>query len=209
MSPGRAYRLWRGAGLQIPRKRPRRRIASQAPRPSAPSGPNQVWAYDFVFDQCANGQQLKCLTVIDEYTREALAIHVSGTIRSTTVIEVLSRLMSEQGVPAVLRSDNGPEFVSLALLRWVTSSGLGLSWIDPGKPWQNGKNESFNGRFRDECLNTEWFRSRQEATVIIEAWRKKYNRIRPHSSLNYKTPLEFKNNYSKPNNMAAANLLML
>lgn len=191
MSADRTYRLWRKAGLQVPRKRPRRRVAASRPRPQAPTMANQVWAYDFVFDACANGQQLKCLTVVDEYTRECLAIDVAGSIRSHRVIEVLSQLMSIRGAPQVLRSDNGPEFVSRKLLRWVTQSNLGLALIDPGKPWQNGTTESFNGKFRDECLSMEWFRSRSEAKVMIEVWRQHYNAVRPHSSLGKLTPLEF------------------
>lgn len=192
MGPGRAHRLWRSANLQVPKKRPRRRVANARPRPKAPSGPNQVWAYDFVFDTCANGQKLKCLTVVDEYTREALAIDVAGTIRSGRVIDVLSRLVSVRGVPKYLRSDNGPEFVSRAILRWITDSGIETALNDPGKPWQNGTDESFNGKFRDECLNMEWFRSRAEAVAVIEAWRQHYNEIRPHSSLSYLTPNAFK-----------------
>lgn len=152
---------------------------------------NQVWAYDFVFDACANGQQLKCLTVIDEFTRESLAIDVSGSIRSGRVIEVLSRLISERGEPAVLRSDNGPEFVSKALLRWAVTNRLETALIEPGKPWQNGTNESFNGKFRDECLSMEWFRTRNEAKVVIEEWRRHYNEVRPHSSLGQQTPAAF------------------
>jgi putative transposase len=191
MSPGRAYRLWRAAGLQVPRKRPRKRVAAGRPRPQAPCGPNQVWSYDFVFDHCANGQQLKCLTVTDEFTKEGLAIDVDGRIRSPRVIEVLSRLVSERGAPMFLRSDNGPEFVSKALLSWIVAQGIGTALIEPGKPWQNGVTESFNGKFRDECLSLEWFRSRVEAKVIIEAWRRHYNEVRPHSSLDYLTPNEF------------------
>jgi putative transposase len=191
MSPGRAHRLWRRARLQVPRKRPRKRIASARPRPQPPSGANQVWAYDFVFDRCANGQQLKCLTVGDEWTKEGLAIEVDGRIRSGRVIEVLSRLIAERGAPLYLRSDNGPEFVSNAVLKWLVEHGIGTALIDPGKPWQNGVNESFNGKFRDECLSLEWFRSRAEAKVLIEAWRRHYNQIRPHSSLDYLTPNEF------------------
>ena len=122
MSPGRAYRLWRLARLQVPRKRGRKRVAASRPRPQAPSAANQVWSYDFVFDHCANGQQLKCLTVTDEFTKEGLAIDVDARIRSPRVIEVLSRLVSERGAPAFLRSDNGPEFVSRALLRWITQA---------------------------------------------------------------------------------------
>jgi putative transposase len=191
MSPGRAHRLWRAARLQVPRRRPKKRIAAARPRPQAPCGPNQVWSYDFVFDHCANGQQLKCLTVTDEFTKEGLAIEVDGRIRSARVIEVLSRLVSARGVPTFLRSDNGPEFVSKALLSWIVAQDVGMALIDPGKPWQNGVTESFNGKFRDECLSLEWFRSRAEAKVIIEAWRRHYNEVRPHSSLDYLTPNEF------------------
>jgi putative transposase len=191
MSPDRAHRVWQQSGLQVPRKRPRRRVASGRPRPLAPTGVNQVWAYDFVFDACANGQQLKCLTIVDEFTRECLAIDVAGSIRSGRVIDVLSRLMSERGVPRVLRSDNGPEFVSKAILRWALDCGLDSALIDPGKPWQNGTNESFNGKFRDECLAMEWFRSRAEAKVMIEIWRRHYNDVRPHSSLGKQTPSAF------------------
>ena len=117
MSPGKAHRLWKRSGLQVPRKRPRRRPSAARPRPQAPMRANQVWAYDFVFDAGANGQQLKCLTVVDEYTRESLAIAVSGSIRSGRVIDVLARVIRERGEPVVLRSDNGPEFVSKAVLR--------------------------------------------------------------------------------------------
>ena len=191
MSPDRAHRLWKHAALQVPRKRPRRRVASTRPRPLAPTEANQVWAYDFVFDACANGQQLKCLTIVDEYTRECLAIDVAGSIRSGRVIDVLSRLMSERGIPRVLRSDNGPEFVSKAILKWALQCGLDTALIDPGKPWQNGTNESFNGKFRDECLAMEWFRSRTEAKVVIEIWRQHYNDVRPHSSLGQLTPSAF------------------
>lgn len=191
MSFGRAHRLWRQAKLQVPRKRPRKRIATGRPRPKAPTGANQVWSYDFVFDWCANGQQLKCLTVTDEWTKEGLAIEVDGRIRSGRVIEVLARLVSERGAPLYLRSDNGPEFVSRALLKWIVDHGIKTALIDPGKPWQNGATESFNGKFRDECLSLEWFRSRAEATVVIETWRQHFNTVRPHSSLGYLTPTEF------------------
>jgi putative transposase len=148
MSFGRAHRLWRRAQLQVPRKRPRKRIATGRPRPNSPTGANQVWSYDFVFDACANGQQLKCLTVTDEWTKEGLAIEVDGCIRSVRVIEVLTRLVSERGAPLYLRSDNGPEFVSRALLKWIVDQGITTALIDPGKPWQNGIAESFNGKFR-------------------------------------------------------------
>ncbi len=161
---------------------------------------NAVWSYDFVHDKCANGQTLKCLTVVDEHTRECLAIEVSSKIRSQEVICALSKLMSSHGIPRYLRSDNGPEFVSKALITWAESARIDIALIEPGKPWQNGLNESFNGKFRDECLSAEWFRNRTEAKVVIEDWRKHYNTIRPHSSLNYCTPFEFKNSNSAPNN---------
>ena len=192
MSPDRTHRLWRQAALQVPRRRPRRRVATGRPRPRPPSGANQVWAYDFVFDTCANGQQLKCLTVIDEWPRESLAIDVAGGLRSGRVIEVLAQLVSVHGAPRYLRSDNGPEFVACAILRWLHEAGIETALIDPGKPWQNGADESFNGKFRDEYLTLNWFRNRVDAKVGIEQWRHHYNDVRPHSSLGYLTPLEFK-----------------
>ena len=191
MSADRAHRIWRRAGLQVPRRRPRRRIATGRPRPLAPSGANQVWAYDFVFDACANGQTLKCLTVVDEFTRECLAIDVGGSIRSGRVMEVLSKLVSVRGAPRYLRSDNGSEFISRAILRWLADEKIETALIDPGKPWQNGSNESFNGKFRDECLGMQWFQNRTEARVVIEAWRREYNTVRPHSSLGDLTPAAF------------------
>ena len=192
MSADRAHRLWRQAALQVPRRRPRRRVATGRPRPVPAAGANQVWAYDFVFDTCANGQQLKCLTVIDEWTRECLAIDVAGGIRSGRVIEVLTQLVSVHGTPRYLRSDNGPEFVACAILRWLQAAEIETALIDPGKPWQNGADESFNGKLRDEFLTLQWFRNRLDAKVGIEQWRRHYNEVRPHSSLAYLTPAEFK-----------------
>ena len=191
MSKNKCDRLWAKAGLQVPKKRRRKRITPSQPAMAA-TRRNAVWCYDFVHDVCANGQKIKCLTVVDEFTCECLAIEVSSSIRSKKVIETLERLISLHGAPKQLRSDNGPEFVSCALLEWVKNEKLELILIDPGKPWQNGKNESFNGKFRDECLSMEWFRHRMEAKVVIEDWRIHYNNIRPHSSLGYKTPMEFR-----------------
>ncbi len=188
----RMFRLWRRAKLQVPRKRPRRRVAASRPRPLPAKGANQVWAYDFVFDACTNGHGLKCLVITDEWTHEALAIDVQGSIRSKRVIDVLARLVSEHGAPRYLRSDNGPEFVSRAILEWLSDAGIETAFIDPGKPWQNGTAESLNGKFRDECLSMEWFRNRTEAKVVIETWRRHYNEDRPHSSLGYRTPSTFK-----------------
>jgi putative transposase len=209
MSPDRAYRLWRHAGLQLPKRRPRRRIATNRPRPLPPQAPNHVWAYDFVFDSCANDQQLKCLTVVDEFTAECLAIDVAGSIRSKRVIEVLARLISVHGAPAALRSDNGPEFVSNAILQWLSDTHIDTALIDPGKPWQNGVSESFNGKFRDECLSMEWFQNRPEARVVIEQWRRHYNHERPHSRHDYLTPVEFKALYLSLNQDAISKLSMV
>lgn len=153
LSWSRTHRLWRQAGLLVPKKRPRRRIATGCPRPFSPFKANAVWAYDFVFDTTAEGQQIKCLTVIDEYTRECLAIDVAGSIRSRRVVEVLTKLVSIHGAPLFMRSDNGPEFVSRAILEWISQSGIATALSDPGKPWQNGTDESFNGKLRDECLS--------------------------------------------------------
>jgi putative transposase len=186
------YRLWRQEGLQVPKKRPRRGVAASRPRPLAPTAINHVWAYDFVFDTCADGRSLKCLTVIDEFTRECLTIDVAGGIRSGRVIEVLAQLVSVHGAPRHLRSDNGPEFVARAILRWLHTAQIETALIDPGKPWQNGTNESFNGTFRDQHLSLQWFRNRPEARVSIEQWRQHYNEVRPHSSLGYLTPSAFK-----------------
>lgn len=195
LSHDHSYRLWKKARLQVPKKRSRKRIATGRPRPNTPSSANEVWAYDFVFDACADGRQVKCLTVIDEWTRECLAIDVGASIRSGRVIDVLSRLVSVRGAPRYLRSDNGPEFVSGAVLTWLTKVGIDTAHIDPGKPWQNGANESFNDKFRNECLSLEWFRNRTEAKLVIEAWRKHYNNVRPHSSIGDLTPSEFRRKY--------------
>lgn len=202
MSVERVHRLWRRAGLQVPRKKPRKRIAASRPRPAGPDGPNQVWAIDFVFDTCADGRSLKCLTVIDEWTRECLAIDVAAGIRGGRVAEVLSRLVSVRGAPRHLRCDNGPEFISKALVKWRGEQGVETAFIDPGKPWQNGRNESFNGRFRDECLSMEWFRTRVEARSLIETWRRHYNDRRPHSRLGGLTPTEFSRKHAKSTSTA-------
>jgi putative transposase len=156
-----------------------------------------VWSYDFVYDSCANGQRLKILTVTDEFTRASLAIEVATRLRARGVIAVLEQLMRERGAPTALRSDNGPEFVAQAVQRWLQARQVQTLYIQPGSPWQNGYGESFNGRLRDECLNLEWFRTLAEAKVVIEAWRRRYNEERPHSSLGYETPHEFRRAYEQ------------
>jgi putative transposase len=143
--------------------------------------------------------------VIDEYTRECLAIDAAGSIRSGRVIELLAKLVSLRGAPSYIRSDNGPEFVSRAILRWLRDEQIETALIDPGKPWQNGSNESFNGKLRDECLGLHWFRNRVEAKVLIEDWRREYNEVRPHSSLGKLTPTEFARSQSTSKILGTAN----
>lgn len=187
----RVYRLWKQAGLAL-KGRVRRRRRRPSVMPFQAQYPGHVWTYDFMHDACMNGRKLKLLTVVDEYTREALAIEVAATLPSRQVKAVLSRLFRQHGKPQFLRSDNGPEFLAKLLRTWLGEQAIGTLYIEPGCPWQNGKGESFNGRFRDECLNAEVFRNLSEAKVRIEQWRHEYNTERPHSSLGYRTPDEFK-----------------
>jgi putative transposase len=167
----RVQRVWCAAHVQVPQRKPRRRIQNRVVRPLAPTQANQVWAYDFIHDRCATGQKLKLLTVVDEWTRECLAIEVDGRLTASRVIQVLGQLIQRYGAPRYLRSDNGPEFIAQAIRTWLSQKGIQTSYIDAGKPWQNGTNESFNGKLRDECLNVEWFRHRTEARILIEQWR--------------------------------------
>jgi putative transposase len=188
----RVHRLWKQAQLSLPLRRPRkRRVEGSRLSCSQALYPNHVWTYDFVFDRCANGQQVKLLTVVDEHTRESLAICAATSIRSKAVIETLSRLAVERRAPLYLRSDNGSEFVATRVKEWLKAKGIQTLYIEPGSPWQNARGESFNGRLRDECLNVEWFKNLREAEAVIESWRRHYNQARPHSSLDYRTPSEF------------------
>ena len=188
----RVARVWRKAGLSLPRRRPRKRYHKAQPvMINQATRPNEVWTYDFVHDWCVTGQRLKILTVVDEYTRECLATETRTSIKSSAVLAVLERLLLERGAPRFLRSDNGSEFIAGRVKGWLAQRQIKTLYIEPGSPWQNAKGESFNGRLRDECLNMEWFRSVREAQVVIEAWRKAYNAERPHSSLKYQTPMEF------------------
>lgn len=189
----RVYRLWKQEKLSLPRRRPskRRARATLGIVPKAGRA-NQIWTYDFVFDQSLSGKSLKMLTLIDEYTRECLAVEVGVSIRSERVRQILEKVCANKGKPELVRSDNGSEFIGKAVSGWLEKNGVKPLFIEPGKPWQNGKGESFNGKLRDECLNREWFSSVKEAQVVIEGWRKFYNEERPHSSLEYLTPSEFK-----------------
>jgi len=186
------YRLYREEGLVMRRKRHRRSAQRQAAPALAPaSRANQRWAMDFVSDTLANGRRFRVLTVVDEYTRECPIVEVDTSLPGLRVIRALERLATQRGLPQEVRVDNGPEFVCRAVRAWCESQHILLRYIDPGKPMQNGHAESFNGRFRDECLNANWFLSLGDARRAIESWRLDYNGNRPHSSLDYRTPNEY------------------
>ena len=194
----RVSRVYGELGLSLRLKRRQKRSAAvRAPMP-APTKPNQVWSMDFVHDRLASNRGFKSLTVIDECSRECLAIEVDFGISGERVIRVLNRLIELRGKPEAIRSDNGPEFAGNALDAWAYATGVKLDFIQPGKPTQNGYCESFNGRFREECLNDNQFQTLVEAQVVIEAWRTDYNNERPHSSLNGLTPSEFAAKLNSP-----------
>ena len=184
----RVYRLYREQGLAVRRKGRRRRCEAPRPVREAITAPNQRWSLDFVSDTLANGRVFRCLTVLDEFTRESLAIEVAHSIPSLRVVQVLELLREERGLPDVLISDNGSEFTSRAFDAWAYARGVKHEFIQPGKPIQNAFIESFNGSFRDECLNLHWFESLGAAKHEIEAWREDYNQVRPHSSLRDLSP---------------------
>ena len=189
----RVYRLWKQLDLSLPLKRPSKSRAKVVIgiTPKAEKA-NQVWTYDFVFDQSLSGKSLKMLTLIDECTRECLAVEVGVSIKSERVRQILQRVCADKGKPELIRSDNGSEFIGKSVGDWLGQNGIKALLIEPGKPWQNVKGESFNGKLRDECLSREWFSSVKEAQAVIESWRKFYNEERPHSSLGYLTSVEFK-----------------
>lgn len=187
----RVHRWWKKLKLQLGRKRPKRQRHNVQMITPAATRPNQVWTYDFVFDQVVSGRKLKMLTLVDECTRECLAVEVASSITAIGVRRVLERVCGERGFPAMIRSDNGSEFIAEATREWLAANNIAAVFIAPGKPWQNGKCESFNGKLRDELLSQRWFSSTWEARVVIESWRKFYNTERPHSSLQYRTPAEF------------------
>lgn len=189
----RIRRLWRQEGLRVPQRRKKKRLTGigVAVGAMSPIRPNVIWAMDFQFDTTADGRTLKMLNVIDEFTREALAIHVDRRIDADGVVAVLDRLALQHGAPAYVRFDNGPEFVAQAVNDWCRFNSAGSLFIDPGSPWQNAWVESFNGRLRDELLNLWHFDSLLEARVITEEWRRDYNTNRPHSAHGELTPTEF------------------
>lgn len=187
----RVRRVWRQHHLQVKRISRSRSARSRSPRPEA-THPGHIWAYDFVEDALASGTTFKVLTVMDEFTREGLALEVAVTTSAERVIGVLSALFAQHGAPTYLRSDNGAEFVAQAVQLWLVDCGVQTLYIEPGKPWQNGKEERFNGTVRDECLNRFVFGSLAEACVRLTCFRHEYNSERPHSSLGYLTPQAFR-----------------
>ena len=186
----RVRRLWRQLGLNLPRRRPRRRRCGTDMRVLGATQANSVWSYDFVHDRLATQRTIRLLCVLDEHTRECLAIEVARSLTSRDVILTLTRLMRLYGKPQFIRSDQGEEFTAAAVMRWLRDQQVGPHFIPPGKPWHNGFVESFNGKLRDECLNREWFRDLREARLLIESWRQFYNHQRPHSALGYRPPAQ-------------------
>jgi transposase InsO family protein len=187
----RVERIWRQEGLKVPQRQPKRRrlwLNDGSCIRLRPEHKDHVWSYDFMVDRTADGRPFRILTIIDEYTRECLAILVDRRITSQDVIDKLYQLFVSRGVPEHIRSDNGPEFTARAIRRWLNRLGVKTLFIERGSPWENGYIESFNGKLRDELLNREVFTTLTEARILIEGWRKEYNQERPHSALKYRPP---------------------
>jgi len=201
----RVYRLWRQQGLKVPRKqRKKRRLGhsgnSCVRRPAQHK--DHVWTWDFLHDRTSDGRPLKWLTLIDEYTRECLALEVDRGMTAKAVKTVLAGVVQQRGAPVHIRSDNGSEFIASAIRTWMATAGLETLYIAPGAPWENGYAESFNSKVRDELLNAEEFGSVLEAKVLAKEWRHEYNHVRPHSSLGYRTPAEFGEMCPRPDSAA-------
>lgn len=187
----RFYRMYRAAGLQVrARKKRHARYIRGTPAPAV-TRPNERWSMDFVHDTLANGRKIRLFTIIDDFTSESLAIEIDSSLPTRRVIRTIESIAEARGFPETLKFDNGPEFSSLAMLRWGAERDIKLHFIAPGKPTQNGKIESFNGRLRDELLNEHWFLTLDQMRATVESWRVRYNTHRPHGSLNYLTPAEF------------------
>lgn len=187
----RVERLWRREGLKVPQKQPKRGrlwLNDGSCMRLCAEYPNHVWSYDFVHHRTDDGRAFRTLNLLDEHSRECLAIRVERKLNSIDVIDVLTDQFILRGVPAYIRSDNGPEFIAQAVRDWIATAGARTAYIEPGSPWENGYVESFNARLRDELLNGEIFYSLKEAQIIIEKWRQHYNTRRPHSALGYKPP---------------------
>jgi putative transposase len=187
---GRVHRITKALKLQVPRRQ-RKRFVSGKPGQSEVTRPNQRWGMDFVSDSLADGRSFRALAIVDHYTRECPVIEVDLSLPGARVVRVLEQVAEERGLPDAIRVDHGPEFVCAAVRTWCEQKKVRLEYIEPGKPMQNGHVESFNGKFRDECLNTHWFATLRQARSIIENWRTDYNELRPHSALGYATPKEF------------------
>ena len=191
ISQSRVERIWKQEGLKVPQKQPKRGrlwLNDGSCVRLRPLHKNHVWSWDFVMDRTDDGRVIKILTLIDEYTKEALAIYPARRIRANDVIDLFADVMVERGVPEYIRSDNGPEMIAKVLRNWLARVGTKTAFIMPGSPWENGYCESFNGKLRNELLDGEIFYTLREAQVIIEQWRWHYNRIRPHSALGYRPP---------------------
>jgi len=187
----RVERIWRLERLKVPQRQPKRGrlwLADGSCLRLRPERANHVWAYDFVEDRTRDGRKFRMLCVVDEFTREALAIRVGRRLTSSDVIDVLADLFLAHGTPAHIRSDQGPEFIAEAVKAWIAGVGARTAYIEKASPWENGYVESFNGKLRDELLNGEVFNTLREAQVLSEAWRRHYNRVRPHSALGYRPP---------------------
>ncbi len=187
----RVERIWRQEGLKVPKKQPKRArmwLNDGSCIRLRPEHKDHVWSYDFVIARTSDGRPFKMLTILDEYTRECLAILVERRITSEDVIDQLFNLFVFRGIPEHIRSDNGPEFTAKAIRKWLARMGVKTLFIEPGSPWENGYIESFNGKLRDELLNREIFTTLTEAKVLITGWRKEYNQVRPHSAKGYKPP---------------------
>ncbi len=183
--------LWRQEGLKVPSRQPKRKrlwLTDGSCVRLRPTHRNHVWSYDFLHERTEDGRAFRLLTILDEYTRECLAMDVARRMSHLDVMDRLAELFIERGVPECLRSDNGSEFTAQAIRDWLMALGVRTLYIEPGSPWENGYVESFNGKLRDELLNREVFETLGEAQVLIERWRREYNRIRPHSALAYRPP---------------------
>jgi putative transposase len=189
------HRLWKRATLQVRKVTRQRGSARTASVPGQALHPGHVWTYDFLHDHCLHGMPLKVLTVMDEFTREGLAIEVATSLPAQRVLTVLERLVVTHGRPQFIRSDNGPEFIALAVRGWLVQHHMRTLYIDPGCPWQNGFGERCNGTVRDECLNMHVFHPVAEARIVLAPYHRQYNEERPHSSLGYRTPAEFKRDW--------------
>ena len=190
----RIYRLWKREGYKVPQVQHKKRRLGTSENGCArfrPEYPNHIWAWDFIFDRDERCRSLKWLTVIDEFTRECLELLPARHLTSLDVIDRLIVLMNHKGVPAHIRSDNGPEFIAKAIRNWLTRAGVGTLYVEPGAPWENGYAEAFQSRLRDELLNAESFANLREAQALARIWKRDYNEERPHSSLGYLTPVEF------------------